>query len=171
MRAIRSCSVMRRPKTSVLLRLRLARKDLSDWISRPLVSAARYSSMAAGPLHDFDPGIPLLLHQIEIQQRAVRLDQAAGKKETHQFHSARPGDARDGAVGGAEIDTDAGGVHIRGQAGRHLATIRVMSSYCSRGLNCVTSSTMEAARACEGSSRCRRRASIRRCSPNSSSAR
>ena len=38
--------------TSVLLRLRLLRNDLSDWIRRPLVSAERYSSMAVGPLED-----------------------------------------------------------------------------------------------------------------------
>src|ERR1035441_332156 len=52
MRAMRSSTLIRRPKTSVVLRLRLVRKDLSDCTRRPLVSAARYSSMASGPLQD-----------------------------------------------------------------------------------------------------------------------
>ncbi len=52
----------------------------------------------------------------------------------------------------------------------HLATIAVMSSCCSRGLNWRTSSTIDATIAFEGWSRWRRRASIRRWSPNSSPA-
>jgi hypothetical protein len=61
-----------------------------------------------------------------------------------------------------------GHFHRRNQP--HLATMRVMSSCCSRGLNCRTSSTIAASMSCGDSSRCRRKASIRRSSPNSSAA-
>lgn len=51
---------------------------------------------------------------------------------------------------------------------RQRATIRVISSDCSCGLNFLTSSTTEATSAAEDCSQCRRRDAIRRCSPNSS---
>jgi hypothetical protein len=50
----------------------------------------------------------------------------------------------------------------------HLATTKVMSSYCSSALNCRRSRAIDASSCCEASSRCRRSVSIRRPSPNSS---
>ena len=52
----------------------------------------------------------------------------------------------------------------------HLATINVMSSAWRGALNCCTPSSTERTSSCEANLRCRRRASAKRCSPNSSPA-
>src|SRR5262245_35350891 len=58
----------------------------------------------------------------------------------------------------------------RYDAVRHRATIIVMSSYCSAGLNLRTSSTIESSNEPAGRSRRRRKPSSKRSSPNSSPA-